>query len=391
MLPRRRMNAAVGTALGTGAIAAILLGVTFFLPPLDVIFGLAIGGTFLATIGFLFARHEIEITQSGLLRTQRRIGPFRRTKTRFVDDLTQLRIVEHRGGYLRSLPGNRKMSEAPFSMTRTSKTTDLIANFADDDSLTLAEGYPRHILGLLAIALKRALNASGVSSSDVTIRDTTVRRKDRSDDVERPADSTIEIEESRSATVLRVPPPGLTDRLRRLRMRSVLALVVGPGFELMFGLFAMSISFWQSWQAMLFIIVFMALPTFITVSGLWGYCLVWRIVRSEQVFRCEESCLHVATRSGIRSVERLIERHSIVELRAGSAGKHLPQNMEDGGNEPLPELQIWLRNGRGRYFMQGQDAEDIRWVAARIRRALRVPAIIEEALQTMNLRDSLPE
>ena len=77
--------------------------------------------------------------------------------------------------------------------------------------------------------------------------------------------------------------------------------------------------------------------------------------------------LHVA-QAGLFGAKRWDwPREEIADIRAGPSGMEV-------NNRPVLELQVHPRSGKKAGFLAGRDEAELRWMATRLRRALRVSA-----------------
>lgn len=319
---------------------------TFF-PLLFVIAGcvpLAIG------LAILFGRCRVE-WRDGQLRSTELVGPLRWTRRLPRKPLRKLEVAA----------ATSSSSNAP---PRTLENFSGIAALYEDGSRkVVALGYPRDWMMAVAQELSSYVQAGSVASEPVKMELVeTAAQPDEDDGLlpEQPAGSRIFLEQRGAGIRLVVPPAGIWKGSKGLFFFSLLWC----GFMVLFT--ALS-AFGKSKSS-----GSLPLPVFLFIAGFWliGFGMLAGAVhmgRRRAELSADSTGLRIETQGLFGAKQREWTRGDIAAIRADASGMTV-------NDRPVIELQIHPAMGKKAGFLAGRDEDELRWIAAQLRRALNIPA-----------------
>jgi hypothetical protein len=236
----------------------------------------------------------------------------------------------------------------------------LAAEFADGSKKLLAIGYPKALLLQIAEQLRSYVGggAGSMGGAPVEVVEETGDESERDEFLEQPADSNIRIEEHGTDLRLVVPPAGVVKGSSGLFGFAIIWSVI-------IGLVSAAFVYGQwsgrddmPWYVWLILLGFWAVGGAFFVAAL----NMGRRTASITVARGQ---LVVETRSLFRGKRNEWAAGELVAVRVGGSGMEM-------NDEPVLELQIYSANGKKEGMLAGRDDEELRWMASRLRRALRL-------------------
>lgn len=281
----------------------------------------------------------------------------------------QLRVTEMLGPlrFTRRLPRKPiralEVGAAQSDNTRTSarefpRFSALAAVFEDGSRKLVALGYPKDWLLGLAHELSGYIGASAASvrGKAVEVIDQYLTEATADDLVVQPTNSSVELKQFATGLQMTVPPLGLIRGAKGLFFFAIMWC----GFLAFFTAMATSLSPRKiDLGLVIILIVFWCV-------GVW--LLVWAIQmgRRTAVLYVEGDRLRVEIKGLFRTKTREWQRSELAAIRANASGAEI-------NNRPVIELQVHLRTGKKVGLLAGRDEAELRWIAARLRAALRVP------------------
>lgn len=309
------------------------------------------GGVALAIGLFILAgRCRVE-WKSGQLRSTEIFGPLRWTRRLPRKAIRKLQV-----GAATSENGNSPPREhANFS--------GLMAEFADGSKKLIALGYPKDWLLALAQELRGYVGAeAGAAGATVEVVEKSLTEESASPDeiVEQPADSRIQVLELGSGVQFSVPPAGLW----RGSMGMFFFALFWCGFMAVFTGFTFFAGSKKSSDVPFAFWIFIPAFWAIGIGLLLGAI---NMGRRTAKLEADAGRLCVETRGlfGIKRQEWIRSDLSAIRAAAG--------NMKVN-DHPVMELQIHPRSGKKLGLLAGRNENELRWLASRLRQALKVPA-----------------
>jgi hypothetical protein len=296
----------------------------------------------------LFGRCRVE-WKDGQLRTTEILGPLHWTRRLPRKPISKLEV---------SAATSRSGNSAPRQLDGFS---GLAAMFEDGSKKLVVLGYPKDWLLALAEELKGYVGGSALSTTptQVEVVETTLKNENDEDVLQQPADSRVQVEEHTAGVTLTVPPPGLWRGSMGLFFFSLLwcafmgvftTIVVSSGVKMNGSI----------WVAILAMFGFWAV-------GLGMMAIAINLGRRTATFAAEGGRLRVETKSlfGARQLEW--SSGEINAIRADASNMKV-------NHRPVLELQIHPVTGKKVGLLTGRNENELRWMATRLRQALKVPA-----------------
>lgn len=309
-----------------------------------------VAGCLPAMIGLLilFGRCRVE-WKDGRLRSTEILGPLRWTHRMPAKPIRKLEVsaVTSRSG------------GAP--RQRLDRLGALTAEFEDGSKRLVVLGYPKDWLLGLAEELKLYVGGAAFSAgpAQVAVVERLSPEEVDDDGLEQPPDSLVVLEQNISGVRLTVPPAGLwrgsvgffAFALMWCAFMVVLTvMMVSSGLRKHDGI----------WIPILFIVVFWAVGLGMLASAI-------NMGRRTATLDVQGGRLCVETK-GLFGAKRLEwSQAEIAAIRADSSGMEVNER-------PVIELQIYPIAGKKVGLLAGRDEDELRWMAARLRGALQVPA-----------------
>lgn len=299
-------------------------------------------------LAILFGRCRLA-WRDGQLHCMELVGPFRWTRRVPRKPIRKLEI---------SVGTSQTGSAPPKSMENFSC---LVALFEDGSCKILVFGYPKDWLLAVAEELKTYVGSGSASSAPLQVEVVeSVAKAENDDEVQRPANSRVELEERGAGFRLAIPPAGLWKGSKGLFFFSLLwcgfmCVFTGISIHSLFtGSGGVPVAFW----------------IFIPVFWLIGLSLMLGAVnmgRRSAELAVDSGRLRVETK-GIFGVKvREWSRVELAAVRADASGMEV-------NDRPVIELQIHPVTGKKCGLLAGRDEQELRWMAAQLRRALKIPA-----------------
>jgi len=234
----------------------------------------------------------------------------------------------------------------------------LAAEFADGSKRLLAIGYPKATLLHLAEQLKGYVGGGVGSTAGGQVDVVEEADDDEALDalLEQPADSNTRVEESGDDLRLIVPPAGIVHGSSGLFGFAVIWSLIIAVISGMFLYGQLSGRDEMPWFVWLILI------------GFWGvgvamFTAAINMGRRTALLTVTRGRLVIETRSLFGSKRREWTPAEIATVRVGPSGMEVNE-------EPVLELQVHARDGKKEGLLAGREPEELRWMAARVRRAL---------------------
>jgi hypothetical protein len=306
----------------------------------------------------LFGRTAIE-WGNGALKTTERAGPFWWTHKRKAAGLERL-LVNLSAQEGQNVKGSRGMGTG----TPTLHLGTLMAEFSDAKPLALAIGYPPEWLQLAAnhLAARSATPFQTGPMPQRVPKVETVRADARileNDTVEtQPPDSTIRCEQHNGRQLFVVPPAGLIKGSKGL---FVFSLIWCGFIGTMAGFFLFGKHNEPDiWIPILFILVFLAIGVGMMLGAI-------QMGRRRAILSAGRDGVSVVV-AGIFGAKRWDwTAGQVAFIRTGPSGMEM-------NNQPVIELQFHTDTGTKKGFLAGRNAEELKWLATRLRHETGMPA-----------------
>jgi len=341
----------MGGGLGGGALHWIGLLVALFAVPF-VLAGLAMIGLGLAVV---VGRSEVEIS-GGRLWAIERVGLLRVCWRRPIERVRKLVV-----GF-GVTENDRPVTSGPLA--------DLAAIKVESEGagpLLLAVGYRRELVAALAAELARRCHLAAEASMEVAPRIEVTEEKwqgrvkpgfeERTD---RPAGSTITLDESATGVTLEVPRAGLRQGSKGLFPFGVVwcgFMALLTGFIVFSGGLGDPEGFW----------IFVAVISLFWLVGIGMLLAGINMGRRRAVLAVVGNQLLVLQTGLLGGQRREWPRDQLADVRSGPTGMEV-------NDVPILELQIIPREGKKVGLLGGRDEAELAWMATVLRRALGINA-----------------
>lgn len=328
-----------------GSIFMMLFGIPFFLAGLAPI-----------TMGILImlGHSEVEITQDFVTSTSR-AGPLRRRQKRIATDLIRLEVG--RG------PHHREKAQQAIASGKPKPTFSINAihaEFKDASPLTLAAGYPMATLRALAKDIESE-HQRITSVRNVAIEEPHVKGEESAPATEpyvpetvppQPVSSVVDIERVSSGFTLRIPPAGFS----KAAMAPFLFGVIWCGFTLIFTLVMLATGV---------PLIMLAFISIFWLAGIAVLVLGLSMMRRKAVIDVVHDTLLVTQQGLFRRTQNEWRTEDLLDVRVDHSGTTV-------NNHAIQNLQFVPREGSIVGLGTGRDEEELHWMAAEIRTALRM-------------------
>ncbi len=237
----------------------------------------------------------------------------------------------------------------------------LVALFEDGSCKILVFGYPKNWLLAVAEELKTYVGSGSASSEPLQVEVVeSVVKAENDDEVQRPANSRVQLEERGGELRLTIPPAGLWKGSKGLFFFALLWC----GFMCVFTGISVYSQFKSSEGVPLAFWIFIPVFWLIGISLMLGAINMGR--RGAEL-TADSGRLRVETKEifGVKIREWL--RAELAAVRADASGMEM-------NHRPVIELQIHPVTGKKSGLLAGRDEQELRWLAAQLRRALKIPA-----------------
>ena len=254
--------------------------------------------------------------------------------------------------------GGAKINNRPVTSGPFADLGALTAEFESGARRLVVLGYPRDWLRDLAWDLSTRVGASISTVNAPPVEVVDVRENPpQFADVSKPADTQVKIESRAGGLLIEIPPAGL----RKGTM----------------GLFSFGV-LWCSFMAVFTYLVVRS-PTkthdsipYVFMGAFWliGLALVATALntgRRRATLLIESGGLSLTQTGPFGTKQREWRRGDIAAVRADASGMEV-------NRRPVIELQIHPVTGKKAGFFAGRDADELRWLATELRKALGVPA-----------------
>jgi len=244
------------------------------------------------------------------------------------------------------------------------KLSALVAEYEDGSKKLLVLGYPKDWLLGVAQELKNyAGGGDGLSAGPIEVVETTPLNPNDVDTVQQPAGSRVQVEERVNGIRLTVPPAGLGEGSKGLFFFALLWC----GFMTVFTTVAIVAGFDSKdkgdgavWVFVGFITVFWGIG-----AGLMAAAL--NMGKRTATFMVEGGELRIETK-GLFGVKQWVwRRDEVAAIRVDNSNVEV-------NDRPVLNLQIFPRTGKKTGLLAGRNEDELRWMATRLRGALKVPA-----------------
>lgn len=357
VLSRRRWGAAVFSACFVGAIAGVLSIVSSFsllAAIMCAVFTVGVGSTALIVA---FGRRVVEI-QAGMICAGDRLVWLRPMRSELISDVVEFRLTPHRprpqlvSGESQNLADPKSRREIFVS------EADLIAVFRDRPALMIADGYPPQWLAPLALEMhRRCIDAGG--SAKVGDEFGWFAPADISENPSAPARTSRQRE-------IRFLPLGWTPALRKMANLSIVLMAF-------IGLFAVggAIFLVTSRAPWWFSSIWMSIPYLII--GLLVYSLLKTLSQVRGDVTVQILSQHLLIQRSGMGWPRLsqISHEDISNVLIGPSSAWTPVNWRTGEYDVLPEIQIYLQNGRMIRLAAGHPRNELERAVRALRHELR--------------------
>jgi hypothetical protein len=296
----------------------------------------------------LFGRCRVE-WRDGQLRAGEILGPLR---------------------WMRPMPRKpiRKLEVAAATSTSGTSAPRQVENFSglavvfeDGSKKLLVLGYPKDWVLGVAQELKTYVGGEtpAFAAAKVEVVESSPQNENDADVPDQPAGSKVRVETQVSGLHLTVPPAGLWRGSKGLFFFALLWC----GFMTVFTTLVVrspSKQHGDLWIFILFIVGFWAI-------GLGMLAAAMNMGRRTAEFVAETGRLRVEIKGLFGIKQHEWSRDEIAAIRADRSGMEV-------NNRPVIELQIHPRAGKKVGLLAGQNENELRWMATRLRRTLNVPA-----------------
>ncbi len=235
------------------------------------------------------------------------------------------------------------------------------ALYEDGSRKMIVLGYPKQWMLALAEELKTHVGSAGVWSEPpkVEVVDEAHQAEDGEETIlQRPSGSNVQFEEHGRGIRLEVPPLGLWKGSKGLFIFSLLwcaFMCFFTGLTVFAkGSGGMPTAFW------------IFIPAFWMI-GLGLLAGAVNMGRRRAELTADSSRLHIEIVGLFGARQRDWSRAEIAAVRADSSGMEVNER-------PIIELQVHPERGKKAGFLAGRDEAELRWIAAHLRRVLKVPA-----------------
>jgi hypothetical protein len=316
----------------------------------EIPFLLLVGGApLILGLLVLFGSCRVEWWE-GRIRTTERLGPLPFTRRLPRTPPRVLRVVA-----APSPEGGRPSATAEV-------LSALVADYESGPRRLVALGYPRPWLLALANELRTLARAHPLAPASVEVMeggrwaiDSTV-----DDAAPLPDGSRIGFDEWRGGLRMRIPAAGLWRGSSGL----FLFAVAWCAFLAFFTAFAIAGRLGRDDGRVVMAVLFVGL---FWAAGLGMLAAAVHMGRRTAVIEVEDGRLRVATRGLLGARERAWSAGELRAIRVDASGWEV-------SDRPVPELQIHPRTSGKVGLLGGRDEGELRWIAARLRRTLGVPA-----------------
>lgn len=299
-------------------------------------------------LAILFGRCRLA-WRNGELSCTELVGPFRWTRRFPRKPIRKLEI---------SVSTSQTGNAPPKQMENFS---GMMALFEDGSRKVVMFGYPKDWLLAVAEELKTYVGGGSTSSRPLQVEVVeSVEKVESDDDVQRPANSRVQLEERGAGLRLTIPPAGLWKGSKGLFFFSLLwcgfmCLFTGISVYSQFkGSEGVPVAFW------IFIPVFWLIGLSLMLSAI-------NMGRRSAELTVDSGRLRVETK-GIFGVKiREWSRAELAAVRADASGMEV-------NDRPVIELQIHPVAGKKCGLLAGRDEQELRWMATQLRRVLKIPA-----------------
>jgi hypothetical protein len=300
-------------------------------------------------LAIMFGRTRVEWRDGGL-RVTERVGPLFWTR----------RLPRKPVRTLEVSAGTVRRGDAP--PTPMDNFASLGIVYEDGTRSVVALGYPKDWLLPVAEELKTFVGSASVSAEAPrveVVNAAPVREEDADANIPQPAGCRVQLEERGAGIRLTVPPAGLWKGSGGL----IVFALLWCGFMTVFT----AVFFLPSTKREVSVGVFLLI-----IGGFWlvGLSLLAAAVnmgRRRAELTVDGGRLRVKTEGLFGVKEREWRRDEIAAIRADASGL-------ESNHHPILELQVHPTAGKKAGYLAGHDEAELRWMAARLRQALNVPA-----------------
>lgn len=302
-------------------------------------------------LAILFGRCRLA-WRDGELRCTEWVGPFRWTRRIPRKPIRKLEI---------SMDTSQTGNAPPKQMENFSS---LVAWFEDGSRKIIVFSYPKDWLLAVAEELKTYVGSGATSSEPLRVEvvesgaKTEIAKAD-DDAVQRPATSRVQLETRGAGLRLTVPPAGLWKGSKGLLFFSLVWCAFMTVFTTAF--------FLPNTQREVSVGIFLLI-----ISGFWaiGISLLAGAInmgRRSAELTVDSGHLRVETKGVFGLKVREWSRTELSAVRADASGMEV-------NDRPVIELQIHPVTGKKCGLLAGRDEQELRWMAAELRRVLETPA-----------------
>jgi hypothetical protein len=300
-------------------------------------------------LAIMFGRTRVEWRDGGL-RVAERVGPLFWTR----------RLPRKPVRTLEVSAGTVRRGDAP--PTPMDNFASLGIVYEDGTRSVVALGYPKDWLLPVAEELKTFVGSTSVSAEAPrveVVNAAPVREEDADANIPQPAGCRVQLEERGAGIRLTVPPAGLWKGSGGL----ILFALLWCGFMTVFTV----VFFLPGTKREVSVGVFLLI-----IGGFWlvGLSLLAAAVnmgRRRAELTVDGGRLRVKTEGLFGVKEREWRRDELAAIRADASGL-------ESNHHPILELQVHPAAGKKAGYLAGHDEAELRWMAARLRQALNVPA-----------------
>lgn len=342
--PASKQTRSTSSGFDIGSLFMMLFGVPFFLAGLAPI-----------TMGLLMiiGHSEVEITQDFITSTTR-AGPLRRRQKRNATDLIRLEIG--RGPQRREQAAQAMASGKP---RPTFSINAIHAEFKDASPLTIAAGYPLPTLRALAKDIESE-HQRITSVRNVAIDEPHVQGEEAAaiqpyvaeTIPPQPVGSVVDLERVSSGMTIRIPPSGFT----KAAMAPFLFGVVWCGFISIFTVVMLAVGV---------PLIMLAFISIFWIVGIAVLLLGISIMRRKAVIDVVHDTLLVTQQGLLNRTQHEWRAEDLLDVRVDHSGTTI-------NDRPIQNLQFVPREGSIIGLGTGRDEEELHWMAAEIRTALRL-------------------